>query len=401
MRKHLFILLALLTLICTVTLAACNNQSANSADTTVAETTGDATTPEETTTAPDNEEETDLPDSTETGTPILSLKGKKLSILGDSISTFQGVSNNASYNASIANNFVHYTNGTQGVYLKDTWWQQTLNTLGMDLVVNNSYSGSCVFQPCMGADGAYIARCKQLSNTKWEDPDLIAIYLGTNDFYGFRSYLGNVADIDYDTLIVPRRNQFVYATPQTAVEAYAIMLHKTMTRYPDAEIYCFTLLPELLPDAEVAVLEQFNQAIIDIATHFGVYVVDLYHDSGIKNDENFAFYITDNALHPGLAGMDAITNCFISSILENSKYVTDEVYEVGYDLDKVIVKEGTAYAALENTSFKCTLSSRAGGDMTVTVTMGGQDITSTAYKAGRINIPAVTGDIVITAKSSS
>ena len=39
--------------------------------------------------------------------------------------------------------------------------------------------------------------------------------------------------------------------------------------------------------------------------------------------------------------------------------------------------------------------------MTVTVTMDGQDITSTAFNAGKINIPAVTGDIVIAAKKAA
>lgn len=37
------------------------------------------------------------------------------------------------------------------------------------------------------------------------------------------------------------------------------------------------------------------------------------------------------------------------------------------------------------------------GDMNVTVTMGGVDITSSVYADGTINIPSVTGDIVITA----
>ncbi|MBQ1982846.1 MAG: hypothetical protein II229_06460, partial [Clostridia bacterium] len=81
--------------------------------------------------------------------------------------------------------------------------------------------------------------------------------------------------------------------------------------------------------------------------------------------------------------------------------VTDEVYNVSYDLDNVIVNEGTAYAARKDDSFKCTLTPPAGYDMTVTVTMDGQDITSTAFNAGKINIPAVTGDIVIAAKKAA
>ena len=95
MKKSTFYLFIALAIILSLSLIACNKGSSTSQDTT-SDTSPEVTTAEETTTAPDNEDETDLPDSTETGTPILSLKGKKLSILGDSISTFQGVSNNAS-----------------------------------------------------------------------------------------------------------------------------------------------------------------------------------------------------------------------------------------------------------------------------------------------------------------
>ena len=68
--------------------------------------------------------------------------GKKVSILGDSISTYEGVSNNTAYNATIGENLVYYTEGLHGVSLHDTWWQQVIDTLDMELCVNNSWSGS-------------------------------------------------------------------------------------------------------------------------------------------------------------------------------------------------------------------------------------------------------------------
>lgn len=55
------------------------------------------------------------------------------------------------------------------------------------------------------------------------------------------------------------------------------------------------------------------------------------------------------------------------------------------------VTEGTAYS---NT---LTLNDTAYTGMVVAVTMGGTDITSTAYANGTITIPSVSGDIVITA----
>ena len=48
-------------------------------------------------------------------------EGKKVSILGDSISTYTGVSNNAASNSTIANNRVYHSAGTLNVYRPDTW----------------------------------------------------------------------------------------------------------------------------------------------------------------------------------------------------------------------------------------------------------------------------------------
>ena len=172
------------------------------------------------------------------------LAGKTISILGDSISTYTGVSNNAAYNATLSGGEIYYTEGRWGVYQKDTWWQQAIDTLGLELTVNNSWSGSCIFNTRSGTVGAYVDRSVQLHNTKGKEPDMIAVYLGTNDFCNYKSTLGTSADIDYVSLITKTESAYTYATPTTAAEAYAIMLHKAAARYPDSEIYCFTLLPQ-------------------------------------------------------------------------------------------------------------------------------------------------------------
>lgn len=63
--------------------------------------------------------------------------------------------------------------------------------------------------------------------------------------------------------------------------------------------------------------------------------------------------------------------------------------------DAVAAEDGTAYSATITAANGYTMSS-------VTVTMGGTDITATAYNAdtGVISIAAVTGDVVITAKAT-
>ncbi len=78
-------------------------------------------------------------------------------------------------------------------------------------------------------------------------------------------------------------------------------------------------------------------------------------------------------------------------------YKDATVYAVAYNLDNV-VSSNTVTGAVEGSAFTATLSVSDGYALeTITVTMGGVDITSTAYADGVISIGEVTGDIVITA----
>ena len=74
--------------------------------------------------------------------------------------------------------------------------------------------------------------------------------------------------------------------------------------------------------------------------------------------------------------------------------VTNNLTNVTTSNDATVVVKGTAYTA--------TLTPASGMEMqTVTVTMGGVDVTSTVYSNGTISIPSITGDIVITAVAES
>ena len=325
-------------------------------------------------------------------------KGRTVSILGDSISTYTGVSDNTSYNSTLGGGAIYYTAGRWGVYREDTWWQQAIDGLDMELLVNNSWSGSCILTERYGTVGAYIDRCVQLHDNSGREPDIIALYLGTNDFSVNQSKLGDAASVDRAKLIKETDDGSTYAEPQTVCEAYAIMLDKMTRRYPDAEIYCFTLLPRINQSADaIKLAESFNASVKLIASSFGAYSVDLYGDSGIKADKNFQYYIADNSLHPGPEGMDAITGCFTSALLKNSRYSSGEVYDVSYDLTGVIVSEGTARAVLGGKPFSCTLTAPADKVPEITVMMDGEDITESCLSESTVSIGSVTGDIHITA----
>ena len=323
------------------------------------------------------------------------LEGKTISILGDSISTFSGVSNNAAYNSTIGSNAVYYSAGTLGVYQADTWWQQTIDALDMELLVNNSWSGSTVFYPRKGESSVgYGDRCVNLHNdTTGEEPDVIVVFLGTNDFSYYQSTLGT-ADIDYDTLITADG----YATPTTTCEAYAIMLDKMISRYDDADIYCMGMTARRSPDkednyADVGQPTAFNAELSQVIDHFGITYVDL-ESCGIDADaEIFDTYMGDGRVHPNALGMDKITEALVSAMRDQQT----SLYTVSYSLSGATC-DSAAAIALSGEPFIATLTqSNSYTAMDVTVTMGGVDITTDCYSDGVISIAEVTGDIVVSA----
>ena len=331
--------------------------------------------------------------------------GKTISILGDSISTFENQSNGtaaSTTNSTIKNNYVYYwTTSNYGVALEDTWWRQTASVLGMNVLVNNSYSGSRVYGTEFGTVGAYVDRSQQLhddtGSNAGQTPDIIVIFMGTNDMKNADDP-GEVSAINYSTL----KSASSSYTPSSILEAYALMVYRAQKKYPKAEIYCCTLLPyEDISVAHVQTMEKFNAGVKEIAKNLGVYVADLYNDSGLTSQsENFAYHMA-NTLHPSAYGMDCITNCVVSALLENSQYNTkrDTLHSVSYKLNGVYVKQGKTMHAVDGKSLTLNLGYKSGQTLEVKVTMGGRDITSSCFSGSKISISKVTGDISITANS--
>lgn len=99
----------------------------------------------------------------------------QISILGDSISTYEGF-NPVRYDVyykddKLKENYLLNVN--------ETWWMQVINGVGGELCVNNSYAGSFIFETCELSISAQ-QRCCMLHNDKHE-PDWVLVYAGTND----------------------------------------------------------------------------------------------------------------------------------------------------------------------------------------------------------------------------
>ena len=219
--------------------------------------------------------------------------GKKLSILGDSISTYEGYIPEG--------NLTYYPSGTvQSV--SDTWWYKMYTALGMTLDTNNSWSGSRVTTTAGETSAGCMTRCENLGN-----PDVIIVYMGINDFNN------EVALGTYDgTTEIP-------SVTTTFREAYGIMLNKILTHYQSTEVWVATLpqcerngetgFPEV--NGNSVALAQFNKAIRELADAFGVKVLD--HNKCGLTYQNMPTFNPDN-LHPNKYGHSLIANNDINQL---------------------------------------------------------------------------------------
>lgn len=256
---------------------------------------------------------------TESDTLKAALQGKGLAVMGDSISTYAGWSNNAAeYNSTIGSNRTYYSTGHVGApTVDDTYWKQLMDKYDMILTCNNSISGSRVIgigPDALAASQGFAGRPTQLhddtvaNNPGGEiiNPDIICIYLGTNDHLNYdaaTSVIGTFEEVKLAELI--RENGtggYLYAEPESFAEAYCIMLHKVTDAYPNAEVLALNL--PLRTAAADPLIVAFNDVIAKAAANYGACVVDLY--SSKLSGANYRSYSSDG-VHPNAAGMDMMT----------------------------------------------------------------------------------------------
>ena len=234
-----------------------------------------------------------------------SLKGKYISFLGDSITTWEGWSNIAPGSTSAA---VWYPKSQYGMTdVNQSYWKKLIDRTGAKLLVNNSWSGSrCANSGSGPVVSTTNDRCSQLHKTVdgvVVKPDYIVINIGTNDFdnnvlIGTWNGRGERFPDNPDTV-----------APTTFREAYSVMLHRLRKNYPLAKIYCCTIpcgnvksdgLNEI--NSEGVSLSEYNDAIREVATAYGVRIVELA-TSGLDYYTLSSFYCDSN-LHPNEAGME-------------------------------------------------------------------------------------------------
>ena len=235
--------------------------------------------------------------------PDSSLKGKTVSILGDSISTYAGyIPEGYACFYPDANNDV--TDVTQ------TWWMQMLYNTGMRLLVNGSYSASAVCGDSRAENssaGCSNRRVTDLMGADGSVPDVILVYMGANDFF-HSIELGT-----YSEVATHRTDHFVW----NFTEGYELMLQKLQAVYPTSRIYCMTLIESNSGDHPRVnengnTIADYNRRIKEIAAAHGLPVIDV-HNCGIEVYELNQY--TSDGTHPNKAGAQKMATYVTNALL--------------------------------------------------------------------------------------
>lgn len=140
-------------------------------------------------------------------------KDTKVSILGDSYSTFQGY-------LYPSDNLTYYPNQITGVSnVSQTWWYQFITNNQLILEYNNSYGGSTIAQKSNNKRTSFVKRYLNLGN-----PELIFIFGGTNDSWQ-KIPLGNY-----------KYESWEEEDLQDFRPAFAYLLSQIQQIYPNAKI---------------------------------------------------------------------------------------------------------------------------------------------------------------------
>lgn len=227
-------------------------------------------------------------------------KDKLFSVLGDSVSTLEGISEPA--DAAFYSGINRIEAGVFGY--TDTWWGKVIERLGGRLLVNNSFQGSTVIKHRLCEIPSYACSDERTSalSADGKSPDLILVFMGMNDWGCGARVTSDGEDED----------------PAFFSVAYRRMLTRLSENYPEARTVCLTL-PVTAKRGDAAFtfpyrhggrhIEEYNAVIRARAAEFSCLTADIYNpDAPIEAFDGF---------HPTADGMNAIADAVIKAMLSD------------------------------------------------------------------------------------
>lgn len=201
-----------------------------------------------------------------------SAQTKKVSILGDSYSTFQGM-NPEGYAPFYPNDRNDVTEVGQ------TWWSLYIKEMAYELEENNSWGGTTICNTGYGhrdvTSSSFNARYGLLGN-----PDIIFIFGGTNDAWA-NAPIGEYQYADWTD-----------DDCKAFRPALACLLVNLQKKYPNAKLYA-------LLNSELK--EDINESCRVVCGHYNVPLIQL-HDIDKQNG------------HPSISGMKSICEQIVEAI---------------------------------------------------------------------------------------
>ena len=226
--------------------------------------------------------------------PAVGNGSKKVSILGDSYSTYSGylwLHSNASWYSTYT---TQYYSDNDVTTVNQTWWYKFITAGDYVLERNNSYSGATMVNGCladMPVSSSFISRATDLGN-----PDIIFIFGGTNDWWNNNSF--SLGEYTYSDWTDEQKAQFR--------PGFAYLLNLVKTTYANAEIYF--VLNDLIDDSgNGSTSTNVRSSIQEICTHYNIPIIEL---------ENIA----KGSYHPTEVGMSSIATQVQAFLTEGNEW---------------------------------------------------------------------------------
>ena len=223
---------------------------------------------------------------------------KKVSILGDSYSTYYGYLRPYTNKSWYSTYTTQYYSDNDVTAVSQTWWYKFITGGDYVLERNNSYSGATMVNGCladMDVSTSFISRATDLGS-----PDIIFVFGGTNDWWNGNSF--DLGDYVYSDWTTAQKAQFR--------PGFTYLLNLLQTTYADADIYF--ILNDLIDDAGNGSGTSTNvrTSITTICEYYNIPLIELTS-------------IDKGSYHPTEAGMTAIATQ-VQAFIDNENNQNDE-----------------------------------------------------------------------------
>ena len=233
-------------------------------------------------------------------------RNMRVAILGDSISTYAG---------SIPEEYPSFYASEDVVEETDTWWGKIIADNYTKSGIS-SYSG-CYVLPVGDPDGqspttaSSDGRIENLKGADGSPPDIILVYLGTNDC--------NATVVNGSEFVLTKDEEASHTGTKSFESAYEDLLYKLESKYVNAYILCCTIPPqswglsgELNHDGLDHYANDYNEVIRSAASKYQCGIIDF---ASCWDEGSIASYtLPGDGVHPNKAGMEKMSQAAMAGI---------------------------------------------------------------------------------------